>query len=393
MTQAAYSGATRYSPIEMTARLVSFDTVSAGSNLALIDFVADYLAAHGVPAVRLPNADGSKAALLATIGPADRPGVVLSGHVDVVPVEGQSWTSAPFEARLADGRLYGRGTCDMKGFVGTALALVPEFLAAGLKEPIHLAISYDEEITCLGSLDMIARFGRQMPMPRACIVGEPTLMAVVDAQKSLSSYITTVIGRPAHSAMPALGANALHAAARIIAHLDDIADELREAGDDTGRFDPAYSTVQAGLLTAGKAINIVPDEARIVWECRGVPSLPVEFVPDRIRAYSDDVVLLRLRQNAPEASIVTVRDISVPPLAPDAGSQAETLALYLAGRNGTQAVSYGTEAGHFQLAGVPTVICGPGSIKQAHGADEWMALSEFEACAAFLRRLAATLAR
>ncbi|WP_284311308.1 acetylornithine deacetylase [Labrys miyagiensis] len=384
--------APRYTPVELTAKLVAFDSISSRSNLALIDFIADYLAAHGVEAIRLPNPAGDKAALFATIGPVDKPGVVLSGHVDVVPVEGQAWSSSPFEARLADDRLYGRGTCDMKGFVATALALVPEFLTMGLKEPIHLAISYDEEINCLGSLDMIRRFGTEMPLPRACIVGEPTLMEVVDAQKSLSGYVTLVTGRPAHSAMPALGANALHAAARIIVHLDDIADELRAAGDGSGRFDPAYSTVQAGLLTAGTAINIVPDEARIVWECRGLPSLPVAFVPDRIRAFSREVVLPRLRQNAPEADIVTMQDVSVPPLAPDPGSQAETLALYLAGRNGTQAVSYGTEAGHFQLAGVPTVICGPGSIKQAHGADEWMALSEFEACAGFLRRLAATLA-
>ncbi|MGO4333539.1 acetylornithine deacetylase [Labrys sp. KB_33_2] len=381
----------RYTPAELTTKLVSFDTVSSRSNLALIDFVADYLAGHGVESVRLPNAAGDKAALLATIGPADRPGVVLSGHVDVVPVEGQAWSAPAFEARLEGERLYGRGTCDMKGFVATALALVPDFLAMKLKAPVHIAISYDEEISCLGSLDMIARFGQDLPLPRACIVGEPTLMEVVDAQKSLAGYLTRITGRPAHSAMPALGANALHAAARIISHLDDIADELRAAGDPSGRFEPGYSTVQAGLIQAGKAINIVPDEAHIVWECRGLPSLPVEFVPDRIRAFSQEVVLPRLRRNAPEADIVTELDVAVPALSPDPGSYAETLALRLAGRNRTQAVSYGTEAGHFQLAGIPTVICGPGSIKQAHGADEWIALSELEACAGFLRRLGQTL--
>lgn len=381
----------RYTPAELTAKLVSFDTVSSRSNLALIDFVADYLAGHGVESIRLPNATGDKAALLATIGPTDRPGVVLSGHVDVVPVEGQAWTAPAFEARLEGERLYGRGTCDMKGFVATALALVPDFLAMKLKAPVHIAISYDEEISCLGSLDMIARFDRDLPLPCACIVGEPTLMEVVDAQKSLAGYLTRITGRPAHSAMPALGANALHAAARIISHLDDIADELQAAGDPSGRFEPGYSTVQAGLIQAGKAINIVPDEARIVWECRGLPSLPVEFVPDRIRAFSQEIVLPRLRRNAPEADIVTELDVAVPALSPEPGSYAETLALRLAGRNRTQAVSYGTEAGHFQLAGIPTVICGPGSIKQAHGADEWIALSELEACASFLRRLGQTL--
>ncbi|WP_448953831.1 acetylornithine deacetylase [Labrys neptuniae] len=386
------SAALRYTPAELTAKLVAFDTVSSRSNLALIDFVADYLSQHGVESVRLPNAAGDKAALLATIGPADRPGVVLSGHVDVVPVEGQAWTAPAFEARIEGERLYGRGTCDMKGFVATALALVPDFLAIGLKAPIHLAISYDEEISCLGSLDIIARFGKDLPLPRACFVGEPTLMEVVDAQKSLAGYLTRITGRPAHSAMPALGANALHAAARIIAHLDDIADELRAAGDPSGRFEPGYSTVQAGLIQAGKAINIVPDEARIIWECRGLPDLPVDFVPDRIRAFSQEVVLPRLKRTAPEADIVTELDVAVPALSPDPGSQAETLALRLAGRNRTQAVSYGTEAGHFQLAGIPTVICGPGSIKQAHGADEWIALSELEACAGFLKRLAHILA-
>ena len=391
MAQTHPSAPPHITPLEMTARLVSFDTVSSRSNLALIDFVADYLAAHGVGSIRLPNEAGDKAALFATIGPADRPGICLNGHVDVVPVEGQAWSSPPFEPRLADGRLYGRGTCDMKGFVATALALVPELLAADLKAPIHLLFSYDEEITCFGSLDGIRRFGKEVAMPFACIVGEPTLMDVVDAQKSLSSYVTRVTGRPAHSAMPALGANALYAAARIVVELEAIADELREAGDPSGRFDPAYSTVQVGLFNGGKAVNIVPDEARIVWECRGVPSLGLDVIPDRIRAFSREVVLPRLTRVAADAAITTELQVRVPALASDPGSHAETLALRLAGRNRTQAVSYGTEAGHFQLAGVPTVICGPGSIEQAHRADEWIALSELEACAAFLRRLADAL--
>lgn len=378
-------------PAEMTARLVAFDTVSTRSNLGLIDFVADYLAGHGIESLRLPNETGDKAALFATIGPPDRGGVCLSGHVDVVPVEGQAWTSPPFEARLDDGRLYGRGTCDMKGFVATALALVPDFVKADLKTPIHLCLSYDEEVTCLGSLDAIRRFGRDLPLPRACIVGEPTLMQVVDAQKSLSTYVTTITGRPAHSSMPALGANALHAAARIIAELDTIADELRERGDPSGRFEPGYSTVQCGLINAGEAINIVPAHASFVWECRGVPSLPLDEVFERIRRFGREVIEPRLKATASESRVTTELDITVPPLAPDPGSFAETLALRLANQNSTHAVSYGTEAGHFQLSGVPTVICGPGSIEQGHRADEWIAVSQLEACAGFLRRLAASL--
>jgi acetylornithine deacetylase len=385
------SNASHLSPAALTARLLAFDTISHRGNLPLIDFVADYLSGYGVECTRLPNPDGTKAALFATIGPKDRGGVCLSGHVDVVPVDGQDWSSPPFEATMRDGRLFGRGACDMKGFVGTALALVPDFLAAGLRTPIHLCLSYDEEITCYGSLDAIRRFGVDLPMPIACIVGEPTGMQVVDAQKSLASYVTTVTGRPAHSSMPALGANALHAAAHIVAELDRIADELRERGDPSGRFDPGYSTVQAGLIEAGEAVNIVPARAVITWECRGVPSLPLDEVPERIRRFTRAVVEPKLRRTAPEASIETELSIVVPDLAPDPGSTAETLALRLAGQNQTRAVSYGTEAGHFQKGGVPTVICGPGSIEQAHRADEWIALSELEACAGFLRRLAAHL--
>jgi acetylornithine deacetylase len=384
--------APRLTPAEMTARLVSFDTISDRSNLAVVDFIADYLSAHGVGSIRLPNADGSKEAIFATIGPADRGGICLNGHLDVVPVTGQAWSSPPFEARLADDRLYGRGTCDMKGFVATALALVPAFTAKKLKTPIHLLFSYDEEITCLGSLDAIRRFGQALPRPIACIVGEPTLMRVVDAQKSLASYTTTVIGRPAHSSMPALGANALHGAAQVIAEIDRIADELRERGDPSGRFDPAYSTAQAGLIEAGEAVNIVPSRATVIWEVRGVPALPLDEVPARIRRFGQDVVEPKLRRTAPEASVTTELGIMVPDLAPDPGSPAESLALRLAGQNRTYAVSYGTEAGHFQKLGVPTVICGPGSIEQAHRADEFIALSELEACAGFLKRLADELA-
>jgi acetylornithine deacetylase len=279
----------------------------------------------------------------------------------------------------------------MKGFVATALALVPEFLTARLHTPIHLCLSYDEEISCLGSLGMIERFGKATPLPRACIVGEPTLMRVVDAQKSVAGFETIITGRAAHSSMPALGANAIHAAAMVVGELERIAEDLRLRGDPSGRFDPAYSTVQVGVIAGGEAINIIPNAARLGWEMRGLPSLDLEEVPNRIRGYCRDHVEPRLRATAPEANILTMMDVLVPDLAPDAGSYAETLALRLAGQNTTHAVSYATEAGHFQKAGIPTVICGPGSIEQAHMADEWIDLSELEACAGFLRRLARDL--
>lgn len=383
--------AARYSPLEMIARLVSFDTVSARSNLPLIDFVEAYLKEHGIPFWKAFNASGDKAALLATIGPSDRAGVCLSGHTDVVPVDDQIWTTPAFTPVLRDGRLYGRGTCDMKGFIGTALALAPDFAARGLKIPIHLCLSYDEEVTCLGSLDLIARFGQDIPMPRACIVGEPTGMDVVDAQKSLCVYTTVITGRAAHSSMPERGAHALFAAARFTGELERYAEELKRRGDPSGRFDPAYSTLHAGLFQAGEAINIIPSLAKIQWECRGVPFFDQAEALDHMREFAEREILPRLQAVAPDAAVTTRMTATVPALAPDPGSFAETLALRLAGRNRTQAVSYGTEAGQFQRHGIPTVICGPGSIEQAHQPDEWIALDEIAACEAFLRRLATEL--
>lgn len=380
-----------YTPAEMTARLIAFDTVSHRTNLPLIDFVEDYLAAHGLRSFKAMNEAGDKAALFATIGPTDKGGVCLSGHVDVVPVEGQDWSSSPFEARIADGRLYGRGSCDMKGFVATALALVPEWQRMPLRAPIHLAISYDEEVSCLGSLGLIEKFGHDLPKPVACIVGEPTLMQVVDAHKSVAGYETLVTGRAAHSALPALGANAIHAAALVVSELDRLAGVLRDRGDPSGRFTPGYSTLQVGTISGGEAINIVPALARLVWEVRGLPSLDRAEIPALVDEFCRSHVAPRLVAAAAEAGVATKEYVFVPGLAPDPGSIAEQLALRLAGRNHTETVSYGTEAGHFQSAGVPTVVCGPGSIEQAHRADEFIALAQLEACTDFLRKLANNL--
>ena len=226
----------RYTPLEMLARLVAFDTESAKSNLPLIDFVEDYLKGWDVPHIRVPNAEGDKAAIYATLGPADRGGVVLSGHTDVVPVTGQSWTSDPFTLRVANGRAYGRGAVDMKGFDALALALAPDLLAMDLKTPIHILLSYDEETTCLGVMDTIARFGLDLPPPRAVIVGEPTKLEVVDAHKSIATFFTTVHGHEAHSSKPALGANAVMAAAELVCELTRIADAMIARGDPSGRF-------------------------------------------------------------------------------------------------------------------------------------------------------------
>ncbi|HEX2554593.1 MAG TPA: acetylornithine deacetylase [Microvirga sp.] len=382
----------RLTPIEMLARLVAFDTVSAKSNLPLIEFAEEYLRSWNVPFVRVPNAEGTKAALYATIGPMADGGVVLSGHTDVVPVAGQEWTGDPFTLRVENGRAYGRGAVDMKGFDALALALVPEFQAADLKTPIHIMLSYDEETTCLGVVDTIRRMGRDLPRPGAVIVGEPTELLVVDAHKSVVTFNTVVHGFEAHSSKPALGASAVMAAADLVSALNGIADEMMERGDPSGRFDPPYTTVHVGTIQGGTARNILAKQCGFTWEFRGLPSLDPEEIPARFRAISDEVARKRLNRFGEYGRIETALEVSVPMLAPEPGSAAETLAKRIAGRNRTESVPYGTEGGHFQGAGLPTVVCGPGSINQAHQPDEYITLEQFEAGAAFLRRLAASLA-
>jgi len=379
----------RLTPIEMLERLVSFDTESARSNLPLIDFVEDYLRSWNVPYVRVPNPAGDKAAIYATIGPPVAGGVVLSGHTDVVPVTGQAWTGDPFTLRVADGRLYGRGAVDMKGFDALALALVPEFQAARLTTPIHIMLSYDEETTCLGVVDTIRRFGAELPLPRTVIVGEPTELQVVDAHKSVVTFTTVVHGFEAHSSKPHLGASAVMTAAELVSELNRISDELMERPDPSGRFDPAYTTVHVGTIEGGTARNIMAKACRFHWEFRGLPNLDPQEIPERFRRFSDEVALKRLNRFGPFGRIETDLEVAVPGLAPEPGSPAETLVKRLAGRNRTETVPFGTEAGHYQAAGIPTVVCGPGSIDQAHQPDEYITLEQFEAGAAFLRRLAA----
>jgi acetylornithine deacetylase len=382
----------RHTPLSMLERLVAFDTESAKSNLPLIGFVEAYLKGWNIPFVRLPDAGGDKAALFATIGPAIDGGVVLSGHTDVVPVAGQNWSSDPFTLRVADGRAYGRGAVDMKGFCATALALIPEFQSAGLKAPIHIFLSYDEETTCLGVVDGIRAMGLALPQPRAVIVGEPTDLDVADAHKSVVTFTTTVRGREAHSAKPHLGASAVMAACEMVAELR-IEAEMVQRGDPSGRFDPPATTVHVGMIHGGTARNIMARECMFHWEFRGLPDLDPNEIPARLARYGGDVVLARMRRTAPEAAIETACHVSVPGLVPRPGSEAETLALKLARRNRTTTVPFATEAGHFQDAGFATVVCGPGSIDQAHQPDEYITLSALDAGADFMRRLAAALSQ
>jgi acetylornithine deacetylase len=385
------SEAIRSEAIGLLERLVSFDTDSDKSNLALIDFVADWLGTKGCDVLRAPNKEGDKAALLVTIGPRVDGGIVLSGHTDTVPVTGQKWTSDPFRLREGAGRLFARGACDMKGFDAIALAMIPHFQAAPLKRPVHIILSYDEETTCLGSLDIITRFGKDQPRPRAVIVGEPTMMEVVDSHKSIGTFMTTVTGFEAHSSKPALGANAVAAACEIVAEIYRIAEDYQRSDRLDQRFDPPFSTLHVGSIHGGTARNILARECAFHWEFRGVPGETATTALARVQDYIDHTATPRLTRYVNGPGVETIVEIDIPGLAAEPGSVAETLALKLTRSNQTKAVPFATEAGRFQAAGIPTIVCGPGSIEQAHKPDEFLSLAQVDACVDFLTRLAAEL--
>jgi acetylornithine deacetylase len=376
-----------YSATELLARLVSFDTTSHKSNMSLVRFVEDYLAQRGVASQLVVNPEGTKANLFATVGPANVPGVALSGHTDVVPVEGQNWTSDPFVLAERDGRLYGRGTCDMKGFLACALAAVPDFQRRQLKIPIHIAFSYDEEIGCLGVRPMISEFGKSLNKPRVVIVGEPTSMSVVDAHKGPVRWHVDIEGRAAHSSMAHLGANAITAAGALLQELRLIERELMVTPRDE-RFDPAYATLQVVRINGGTATNIVPVSCSVEFDLRALPGVDANTIDQRVRAFVAQECLPELQRVAPEAFINIAIANQVPPFAAGANSEAVALALNLAGQNQTHAVSYATEAGLFQDAGSPSVVIGPGDIAQAHTADEWITKDQIANCSRFLSRLA-----
>jgi acetylornithine deacetylase len=376
----------------LLARLIAFDSVSDSSNLPVIDFVEGYLRGHGLGSRRAPNAAGDKAAILATIGPRVDGGVVLSGHTDIVPVDGQPWSSPPFTLRQASGRLYGRGACDMKGFDACVLAMAPAFRDAGLKRPAHIVLSYDEETTCLGSRDIIAWFGDDEPLPAMAIVGEPTMMAVADAHKSVATFRTLVSGREAHSALPALGANAVAAAADVVSEIGRLARAYEERPLDP-RFTPPYSTLHVGMIQGGTARNIMARECVFNWEFRGLPGVTTASAAAKVQAFVDEVATPRLTRFVSGPSILTKMEVDVPPLSAEPGSAAEALALRLSRSNRAIAVSFATEAGHFQAAGLPTIVCGPGSIDVAHKADEFVDEAQLVACLEFLERLAEGLSR
>ncbi len=378
----------RLSSLEILERLIAFDTVSANPNRALIDWVAAYLRGHGVDPLVLPSPDGTKANLFATIGPEGPGGIVLSGHTDVVPVADQHWTSDPFTLTAKDGRLYGRGTADMKGFLAIALSLVPDFAARKLSRPIHLAMSYDEETGCIGIRHLLHHIVEYLPRPGLVIVGEPTSMKPANAHKSLRAFHTIVTGKDAHSSAPHLGLSAISAAAEIVAFIDGLAEDARKHPLPGSGFTPPYSTFNVGTIEGGTALNIIPRQCRMVWDYRALPGEDSDAVMARYRGFVDSELLPRLQGRFTETSIETEEIATVPAMAPDPDGPAETLARQLTGANASGVVAFATEGGLFQQAGISTVICGPGDIAQAHQPDEYISLEQMAAGEAFLRRVA-----
>jgi acetylornithine deacetylase len=375
--------------IDMLAKLVAFDTTSRRSTLELIGFVEDYLAGHGVTSRRAPNAEGTKSNLLASIGPDVEGGIILSGHTDVVPVDGQPWTSDPWTlTRREDGRLYGRGTCDMKGFVALALAAVPVFKAARLTAPIHLALSYDEEVGCLGAPDLIRAIAAEVPRPRAVIVGEPTDMEAVSGHKGIASFKVTVMGHEAHSSLTHLGVSANMAAIKLMGSLAALSEQLARDADPNSGFMPKGASLTIGLINGGTAVNILARQCIFYFDLRTPPGLdPIAILaPFRAEVAALDA---ELKARAAEAGAVIEMRAITPALAPEDNGEAEAFARRLAGDNGPpRVVSYAAEAGQFQRAGYSTVICGPGSIEQAHQPNEYVEITQMERGAAFMLRLA-----
>ncbi|AJY06447.1 acetylornithine deacetylase [Burkholderia vietnamiensis] len=370
-------------------RLVSMDTTSRVPNLGLIETVRDALAASGIESTLTHDARDGWANLFATVPAHDGStdgGIVLSGHTDVVPVDGQQWDSDPFAPQLRDGRLYGRGTCDMKGFIGAALALLPEMQAARLAKPIHFALSYDEEIGCAGAPLLIADLVKRGVKPSGCIVGEPTSMRPIIAHKGINAYRCCVRGHAAHSSLTPKGLNAIEYAARLICHIRDLAERFRAEGPFDALYDVPFTTAQTSTIQGGNAINTVPAECRFDFEFRNLPTLDPEQIFARIEAYAQETLLPQMRREHPNAAIEFSKIAAAPGL--DATEQAAITQLVraLTADQDKRKVAYGTEAGLFERAGIPSIVCGPGNIEQAHKPNEYVELAQLAACEQFLRK-------
>lgn len=384
---------TRYTPREMLEKLISFNTVSDRSNLDLISFVEDYLGEHGIASTRVPDETGTKAALHARIGPAVEGGVVLSAHTDVVPVAGQNWSRDPFTAWESDGRLYGRGSADMKGFAATALSKVPDFLAADLEKPIHIALSYDEEIGCFGAAPLVSDLLAKEPQPSFAIVGEPTNMKVVTGHKGIAVFKTRIRGHPAHSSQLHRGVSAISAAAKLITWLDTRTAENKAAADPDCPFEPPYTTLHSGVIKGGQAHNITAQHCEFATDIRLLPGDSAKAWIDAYQTYIENHVLPDMLEISADCSIDVEHLAYVPGLSEEPDGRAETEVRRLTGDNGRHVVVYATEGGIFQNHGLSTVVCGPGSIDQAHQADEYIELVELDRCATFLDQLLAGLSQ
>lgn len=379
--------------LPLLERLVAVDTTSRTSNLDLLELVEGLLAREGVTAERVVSPEGDRANLVARIGPPVEGGIVLSAHTDCVPVTGQPWRGDPFRVRRDGDRLVGRGTADMKGFIAAVLAAVPRLAAADLRRPVLLALSYDEELGTVGAPSLVEHLLATQPRPAAVLVGEPTSMEVVTAHKGVRSYLTSVDGLDAHSSQPHRAANAVVAAARIASFLADLAAERARVATDA-RFDPPHTTVNVATISGGQAINIVPRRCELAWEYRPIPADDSDELLEQVRRHIDERVLPELRDPTGHGGIETRPQALARALATELRGPAEELARELTGYRGPdRTVAFGTDGGHFQAAGLSTVVCGPGSIDQAHQADEYVELAQLEACERMLDALLARLAR
>jgi len=373
--------------IELLKKLVSFETVSSRSNLTLIEFVRDYLADFGVDSQVVFDEYGAKANLYATIGPSDVPGIMLSGHSDVVPVDNQDWSSDPFVAVARNDRLYGRGVCDMKAFPAAVLTLLPEIIQRGLKTPLHLALSYDEEVGCIGGARLARQLTSSPVRPALCIVGEPTNMSVGTKHKGKRISRCCVTGQEGHSSDPRKGVNAIEAASMIIGQLARIARRFHDAGPHDEDLDPPYTIIQTGTINGGTSINVIPNSCIFEFEIRHLADNGPNEILREVQTFAEDTIIPAMHRVSSMAGISFETIAEYPGLATSEAAEVVQLTKALSENNGVVSVPYGCEAGLFHEAGIPTVICGPGSIEQAHRPDEFISFDQINRCERFLDRL------
>jgi len=373
--------------LDMLRRLVAHDTTSRNANLDLIAEVEAHLRELGATTTRVGDEHGRKANLFATLGPTDRPGIALSGHTDVVPVDGQPWTTDPFALHDDGERAYARGACDMKGFLACCLARADALREAARDTPLHIVFSYDEEVGCLGARRLLDEMAGWPVRPAAVIVGEPTEMQVVNAHKGKLSVRAEVRGRSCHSALAPEGVNAVFAASRLAAHLADLAEHKRAHGPFDRSFDIPYSTVHAGVIEGGTALNIVPSQCALDFEIRNIPGEDATAVLDGIKRHVREHIEPAMTAVDPEAGFTFDESAAFPGLDTDPDAAVVRLAKQFAGANAGATVAFGTEAGLFAREGMPAVVCGPGSIAQAHKPDEFVSHDQLARCERFLDRL------